>query len=161
MCVGYIWKIGPLREGTENNFSSEVRISCVSVAVMFPPPCPVCYLKGNSTDILHQSMFTSLGEYYCICIKVSFCGSRGAACLILKLPQVMSPESVSVALQDYKFDNIKYITKLAVWRQKFIYQTSVALSSFVLSCLRLKATLAATFIVQPNIWHLHYPQCKL
>ncbi len=61
-------------------------------------------LKGNSTDFTHQSLFTGLGEYNCICKKLykAFCGSRSCE----KCDNLIHK---SFGAEDYKYETKKKI----------------------------------------------------
>lgn len=60
-----------------------------------------CTLKEYSTDFTHQSLFTDVGEYYCICEKKTktFWGSKESCGKSDKLPQLMSLESALVGAE--------------------------------------------------------------
>lgn len=52
-------------------------------------------LKGNPTNITHQSVFTGPGENFCMCEKVKkykarLCGSKGSCMETDELPPVTS-----------------------------------------------------------------------
>ncbi len=57
-------------------------------------------LKGNLINFTPQSLFTGVGEYYCVCggkkPVLSLLWLQGGLQESDKLPQVMSPESTSV-----------------------------------------------------------------
>lgn len=67
------------------------------------------YLKGNTTYFKHLSLFTGLGECYCICENCCVkpcCGSKGSCKKSDKLNHVPL-ESASVGAKDYKFESDK------------------------------------------------------
>lgn len=59
-------------------------------------------LKGNSTDIIHQSLFTGVGEYVCVCeqscieTSVSPEGNMSQCLLGLKTTGVKMEENLEV-----------------------------------------------------------------
>lgn len=63
----------------------------------------ISYLRGNSTNFTHQSLFTSLVEHHYTCGKRVYeavCGSAGSCANSDQLLEVMSPEATSPGSED-------------------------------------------------------------
>lgn len=93
-----------------------------------------CVFKGNSTDVIHQSLLKGLGEYHCI---KPFVASEGAVQNQIDGLKGMSLESVLFGAEDYKLKTTSLKEKeIQGWSEKEVRLPNLCRPPL---CLRLAA----------------------